>query len=198
MIRAKATVGSDKGGRSRAVPAVPAARAGDMGGGDLVDQIVAQWERERPDLDPSPMAIFGRVARIFALQRLAQSKVHRPYGLNHASFDVLANLRRSGAPHRKTATSLAESSMISTGGMTFRVDSLEAEGLLRRVRDEDDRRVVHVELTPKGLELIDRAIEDHVEMLARLLDSLTSEQRDQLAALLARLEQSIHSTMTAE
>ena len=163
--------------------------------GDVVDQIVAQWKQERPDLDPSPMAIFGRIARIFALQRGAQSKVHRPYGLNHASFDVLANLRRSGAPHRKTASSLAESSMISTGGMTFRVDGLEAEGLLRRVRDPDDRRVVHAELTPKGLELIDRAIADHVQMLANLLEALSPEERDQLAALLARLESSIHEAM---
>lgn len=198
MVRAKATGRSDKAGRGRARLTEGADPGEGIDGTDVVDQIVAQWERERPDLDPSPMAIFGRVARIFALQRLAQSKVHRPYGLNHASFDVLANLRRSGAPHRKTATSLAESSMISTGGMTFRVDGLEADGLLRRVRDEGDRRVVHAELTPKGLELIDRAIEDHVDMLARLLDSLSPEERDQLATLLARLEQSIHAAMTAE
>lgn len=198
MVRAKTTGRSEKDGRGRAGLAGQTDPVEAVDGSDVVDQIVAQWERERPDLDPSPMAIFGRVARIFALQRLAQSKVHRPYGLNHASFDVLANLRRSGAPHRKTATSLAESSMISTGGMTFRVDGLEADGLLRRVRDEDDRRVVHAELTPKGLELIDRAIEDHVDMLARLLDSLSPKERDQLAALLARLEQSIHAAMTAE
>ncbi len=163
--------------------------------GDAVDQIVNQWQVERPDLDATPMAIFGRIARVFNLSRNAQMQVHRPYGLSHASFDVLANLRRSGKPHRKTASSLAASSMISTGGVTFRLDGLEEAGLLRRVRDDQDRRVVHAELTPEGLTVIDGAIADHLAMLDRLLGSLSEWERTQLASLLARLEGSIQENL---
>lgn len=137
------------------------------------------------------MAVFGRIARIFNLQRRAQAGVHEPLGLSHAAFDVLANLRRSGAPHRKTATSLAESSMISTGGVTFRMDGLEAAGLIRRVRDGDDRRVVYAELTAEGRKVIDRAVEAHLDMEHALLSSLTPREQAQLAKLLWKVESSL-------
>jgi DNA-binding MarR family transcriptional regulator len=169
-------------------------RAAEHEDGSVTDPIAyatSQWLRERPDLDPSPMAVFGRIARIFALQRRAQSEVHEPLGLSHAAFDVLANLRRSGKPHRKTATSLAASSMISTGGVTFRMDGLEAAGLIRRVRDADDRRVVYAELTDKGFALIDKAIEAHLEMEHALLAGLTERERHQLSKLLSKVEASL-------
>jgi DNA-binding MarR family transcriptional regulator len=88
--------------------------------------------------------------------------------------------------------------MISTGGMTFRVDGLESEGLLRRVRDPNDRRVVYAELTPKGLEVIDEAITEHVAMLNRLLQSLSQESKDLLATLLTDLEESIRQVLDEE
>lgn len=160
-------------------------------GVDPVVEAVEQWSRERPDLDASPMLVFGRIARIFSLQRSAQAKVHDPYGLSHAAFDMLANLRRSGAPHRKTASALARSSMISTGGTSLRMDGLEESGLIRRVRDVEDRRVVHAELTNEGLAVIDEAIERHLELLDRLLLDLSVDERQQLVSLLARLERSI-------
>lgn len=158
---------------------------------DAVDQIMAQWRRERPDLDPMPMAVFGRVARTFALQRRAQARVHEALGLSHAAFDMLANLRRSGAPHRKTASSLARSSLVSTGGITFRMDGLEQAGLIRRVRDTADRRVIHAELTDEGRALIDEAIARHLDLLGSLLDGLTEQEQAELARLLAKLERSI-------
>lgn len=155
---------------------------------DPITQATQQWRAERPDLDPFPMAIFGRIARIFALQRRAQAAVHEPMNLTHAGFDMLANLRRSGAPHRKTATSLAESSMISTGGITFRMDGLETAGLIRRVRDPQDRRVVYAELTEEGRTVIDKAMESHLTMEQGLLDGLTLREQEQLAQLLAKVE----------
>lgn len=158
---------------------------------DPVATAIIQWSRERPDLDPGPMAVFGRIARIFALQRRAQAAVHEPLGLSHAAFDVLANLRRSGAPHRKTASSLAESSMISTGGVTFRLDGLEAAGLIRRTRDARDRRVVYAELTERGREVIDEAIETHLAMEQDLLAGLSPRERQHLAKLLAKVERSL-------
>lgn len=158
---------------------------------DPITHAIAQWRRERPDLDPSPMAVFARIARIFALQRRAQAAVHERFGLSHAGFDVLANLRRSGAPHRKTGTDLAQSSMISTGGVTFRIDGLEAAGLIRRVRDSDDRRLVHAELTDSGRAVIDQTIEAHLAMEHGLLGALTPAEREQLIKLLAKLEASL-------
>lgn len=163
---------------------------------DPIAQATEQWLAERPDLDPTPMAIYGRIARIFMLQRKAQATVHDPLGLTHAAFDVLANLRRSGAPHRKTATSLAESSMISTGGVTFRMDGLEADGLIRRVRDDDDRRVVYAELTDSGRSVIDNAIEAHLDMEHELLAELSPRERQTLSKLLAKIESSLSTYLT--
>lgn len=160
---------------------------------DPVAYATSQWRRERPDLDPSPMAIFGRIARVFALQRRVQATVHEQFGLSHAGFDMLANLRRSGAPHRKTATSLAQSSMISTGGITFRMDGLEGAGLIRRVRDAGDRRVVYAELTDEGRTVVDHAVEAHLAVEHELLDGFTSRERQQLARLLAKLEAALHA-----
>jgi len=165
---------------------------------DVVEEAAAQWRRERPDLDPGPVAIFGRIARIFSLQRAAQSEIHGRYGVSHASFDMLANLRRSGAPHRKTASSLAKSSMLSSGGITFRIDALERSGLIQRIRDIEDRRVVFAELTPKGLELIDDVIAHHFGRLDALLGCLSAEEREQLASLLRRLEVSMRKAMDEE
>jgi DNA-binding MarR family transcriptional regulator len=155
---------------------------------DHVDAIVEQWRRERPDLEPSPMAIFGRVSRIHTLVRLAQNVLNARHDMSSAAFDVLANLRRSGAPHRKSASTLATSSMISTGGVTFRLDALESAGLIRRVRDLHDRRVVHAELTPKGLRTIDEVIEDHLELEHSMLARMSREDRQELTRLLTLLE----------
>ncbi|MPY99406.1 MAG: MarR family transcriptional regulator [Actinophytocola sp.] len=160
-------------------------------GSDAVDQAVEQWQRERPDLDPSAMTIFGRIARVFALSRREQARVHEPFGLTHAAFDLLANLRRSGRPHRKTASALAKSSMISTGGVTFRMDGLEDSGLIRRIRDSKDRRVVTAELTDHGMKTIDEAIERHLELFQDMLAGLSTTEQQQLATLLTKLESSI-------
>lgn len=184
-------------GRLEQDSVAPPDTAGASPRNDPVEDATAQWRRERPDLDPEPMAVFARVARIFALQRRAQATVHRRFGLSHAGFDMLANLRRSGTPHRKTASSLAESSMISTGGVTFRMDGLESTGLIRRVRDSADRRVVYAELTGEGRAVIDRAIEAHLEMEQELLHLLSERERGQLVRLLAKLERSMDRYVSA-
>jgi DNA-binding MarR family transcriptional regulator len=169
-------------GRRRRAAAAPRPSA------DPIDQATEQWREQRPDLDPSPMAIFGRIARVHALQRVAQAAVHTPLGLTYSAFDLLANLRRSGAPYRKTASSLSESSMITTGGNTFRMDGLEKARLIRRVRSDEDRRVVQAELTASGLALIDRAVEAHLAMEHAVLDGLDPAERETLARLLRKLE----------
>lgn len=158
---------------------------------DEVERILADWRRHRPDLDPSPMGIFGRIARIAARQRADLNQMLVEYDLTVASFDVLANLRRSDPPHRKTPTELASSSMMSTGGMTFRIDKLEDAGLVSRHHSPDDRRVVYVQLTTAGCTLIDRVMEAHLDRERSLLASISNEDADQLASLLAAVEGSI-------
>lgn len=158
---------------------------------DEVDKILDDWRRQRPDLDPSPMGVFGRIARVAARQRADLTTMLDEFGLTPASFDVLANLRRSDPPHCKTPTELASSSMMSTGGMTFRIDKLEEEGLVVRKQSPDDRRVVEVSLTSRGKKVIDKVIDVHLTRERLLLAEMDHEQVEGLSTLLAKLEQSM-------
>ncbi|SCL50233.1 DNA-binding transcriptional regulator, MarR family [Micromonospora citrea] len=161
---------------------------------DHVDRVLAQWAAQRPDLDASPMGVFGRLAR---LHRLAWAETHRTFsahGLDSASFDVLATLRRSDPPHRLTPTQLMRSSMVTSGAVTQRLDRLEARNLVTRTRSDTDGRAVQVALTDEGLALIDRALPDHVATEERLLAGLTAAQRDALADTLRTLLESLGDT----
>lgn len=160
----------------------------DEGTGDEVERILADWRRQRPDLDPSPMGVFGRIARVAARSQADLTDVLSVYDLTPASFDVLANLRRSDPPHRKTPGELAASSMMSTGGMTFRVDKLTEADLVVREPSADDRRVVYVRLTDKGQAVIDEVIEVHLARKAKLLADFDRGELDELAASLAKLD----------
>ncbi|KHL15239.1 UNVERIFIED_CONTAM: MarR family transcriptional regulator [Mumia flava] len=160
---------------------------------DEVDDIVAQWTRERPDLDAAAIGVFGRITRLNAAQRAVLRQVHERHGLTLASFDVLANLRRSGAPHRKTAGELAESSLLTSGGITFRLDKMEADGLIRRTRSKEDRRVVYAELTELGLGKIDAVFADHLATEQAMLGLLDAHEQAMLASLLRRLSASVAS-----
>ncbi len=158
---------------------------------DPVDAIVEQWRHERPDLDPSPIALFGRVHRVYLRYQAVITRVFGTYELNPASFDVLAALRRGGSPYRKSASELAKGSLLSSAGVTFRLDRLEESGLIERQRDTSDRRVVYSQLTEKGLAAIEQAITAHLDHEHRMLAGLTRAECAQLATLLAKLEASI-------
>ena len=158
---------------------------------DPVDEIVAQWRDQRPDLDPSPIALFGRVHRVYLRYQAVIAKGFNDYGLNSASFDVLAALRRAGPPYRKTSSELASGSLLSSAGVTFRLDRLEEAGLIERQRDDRDRRVVHSQLTDAGLAVIEQAITKHLGYEHQMLTGLTPREQTQLARLLGKLEASI-------
>lgn len=151
---------------------------------DGVDRIVAQWARERPDLDTTAMAVFGRIYR---LSRMAGDHVERAYadyGIGRAEFDVLATLRRSGEPFQLSPGALAESMMLSSGGTTARLDRLEKAGLAERVPSATDRRSVLVRLTDRGREIIDDAVAAGLEEQRRLLSHMPPAKVRQLADLL--------------
>jgi DNA-binding MarR family transcriptional regulator len=158
---------------------------------DEVDDIVDQWGTQRPDLSAEAIGVFGRITRLNAAQRAVLREVHERHGLTLASFDVLANLRRSGAPHRKTAGELAESSLLTSGGITFRLDKMEADGLISRTRSKEDRRVVYAELTELGLRKIDEVFADHLATEQAMLAGLEAAEVTELARLLRKLGRSV-------
>jgi len=154
---------------------------------DAVDRITAQWRHERPDLDPAPMGVIGRISRIAAVAQRELEKVFADYDLTGADFDVLATLRRSGAPYRLTPGELSRSTMVTSGGMTKRLDRLESTGMIRREPDPRDRRGKLIALTPRGRDLVDHAVEAHLENEERLLSKLPAARRRELAGLLREL-----------
>lgn len=160
---------------------------------DAVMLILAQWARERPELDVSPMGVIGRISRLSRIFEHEIQDVFARFGLHRGEFDVLATLRRAGAPYRLNPTELSSALMVSSGGMTARLDRLEGAGLVARQPDPNDRRGTHVGLTDAGLLLIDEAVTEHVANEHRLLSGLSDTERDMLAELLYRLVSSLES-----
>ncbi|MGW1462634.1 MarR family winged helix-turn-helix transcriptional regulator [Streptomyces albidoflavus] len=158
---------------------------------DAVARIIADWRRERPGLDTAPLHVLARLHRTFLLYQTRTSRPLAERGLSMAGFDVLTALRRAGAPYQLTAGELAASGLISSAGVTLRLDRLEKDGLIVRERDGQDRRVVHCRLTPAGLALIDELFTVHLDNERRMLAGLTTEESALLGTLLAKLERSL-------
>ena len=153
---------------------------------DGVDKILAQWNRERPDLDVGPMGLIGRLRRISRYLTREMEKTFAAHGLNDASFDVLATLRRSGSPYRLSPGDLSATMMITSGTMTNRIDQLEKVGLVTREQNPQDGRSVIIALTEKGFAVIDAAVSEHVQTQARLTSELSPEEFATLNTLLSR------------
>ncbi|MBB4000328.1 MarR family winged helix-turn-helix transcriptional regulator [Aureimonas pseudogalii] len=153
---------------------------------DQVDRILDQWRRERPDLDVAPMGTIGRLKRLSAHLGLGMDKVITTHGLNAASFDMLATLRRSGPPYALSPSALMEWTMVTSGTMTNRIDRLEMAGLVGRARDPDDGRGSVVGLTAEGFALIDRIVGEHVANQQHLTEVLSETERSQLDRLLGK------------
>src|SRR4051812_18168461 len=147
---------------------------------------MAQWHRERPDLDVSPQGVIGRLHRLAARLTEELVAVYGRYGLDEGEFDVLATLRRSGAPYELTPGELAAQTMVSSGAVTKRVDRcLERGWVTRRVGDGDARGRV-VALTGSGRAVIDEAFEAHMANEHRLVGLLGETDRARLAQLLEK------------
>ncbi len=151
---------------------------------DLVDDLLDAWRATRPDLDPNPLALVGRV---IVLAKHLERSVDAALAKHHISlgqFDILATLRRAGKKGGLTPGQLLQSVMLSSGGMTSRLDKLEAAGLIDRGPDPSDRRGVMVFLTHKGRKLIDAATATRFQEAADSLPPLDAVERDLLAAQL--------------
>ena len=161
---------------------------------DAVDVILEQWRRERPDLDTGPMGPIGRLKRCSMLLEPRVEAAFSPFGLVRWQFDMLATLRRSGAPFCLSPTALFSALMITSGTMTHRLKLLEASELIVRLANPDDARSMLVQLSEKGLALIDRVVEVHVENERQILAALPEKTRQELDNALSLLMLSLEES----
>lgn len=147
---------------------------------DAAARAVVQWKQELPELEAENMLLIGRLKRAAALIARELEKVYGEYGLTEGSFDVLATLRRSGAPYTLTPTELFLALMVTSGTMTTRLKNLENQGLIDRLPNPDDARSMLVRLTDKGKELIEQAVFPHVENEKRLMEKLDLKTKTSL------------------
>jgi DNA-binding MarR family transcriptional regulator len=154
---------------------------------DEVDELVAAWRVQRPDLDVAPLQVLSRVSRLARHLDIARRGAFAAHGLEAWEFDVLSALRRAGPPFQLTPGALLRATLVTSGTMTNRIDRLAAAGLVRREPDPRDRRGVLVTLSERGQEVVDAALTDLLDREQALLAGLGEDQRQQLADLLRTL-----------
>lgn len=154
---------------------------------DGVDEILKQWQRERPDVDTGPMGVIGRLSRVTRLIENRLREAFAEQGLQPHEFDILATLRRSGAPYQLNAGQLMQASMVTSGAITNRIDRLVSKGWVERETDPDNRRSVRIRLSKSGLQKVDAALARHMATEASLLTSLSTTEQIQLTRLLRTL-----------
>ncbi|WP_115936530.1 MarR family winged helix-turn-helix transcriptional regulator [Aestuariispira insulae] len=148
--------------------------------------IMAQWKRERPDIDPTPMAICGQVWRAADRLRAGVMDNLKQYDLDFPGMDVLLTLRRNGKGAALSPSVLAKDMMLSTSAMTNRLDRLEKRGLVQRQSDPGDRRALKITLTAEGQTLADELVVTHTAREASMLAALSEEEQALLCRLLAK------------
>jgi DNA-binding MarR family transcriptional regulator len=154
---------------------------------DDVDRIVAQWAIERPELQTEAMAILGRIYRIARNVGDRQEVAYGEFGINRGEFDVLATLRRTGEPYQLSPKALCAHMMLTSGGMTGRLDRLERAGLIARSPDPVDRRGLVITLTDHGRALVDEAVGAGLDAQREVVERLPARSRQQLGNLLREL-----------
>jgi DNA-binding MarR family transcriptional regulator len=154
---------------------------------DEVDALTEEWARERPDLDLAPVAVFSRISRLARHLDLARREAFSAHGIESWEFDVLAALRRAGAPYELSPGRLLKETLVTSGTMTNRVDRLATRGLVERLPDPRDRRGVLVRLTDAGRATVDGAMSGLLDRERDLLTGLDATEQQQLAALLRSL-----------
>ena len=154
---------------------------------DAVDRIVGQWASEVPELRLRPMEVFGRIHRISRLTLQRIEPVYLKYGIGRMEFDVIASLRRSGEPYTLSPKQIGATLMLSSGGLTGRLDKLENAGLIERLPDPNDRRGLRVRLTDAGKEAVGHAVAEGLDVQGEVLDTLSAAEQETLAGLLRKL-----------
>jgi DNA-binding MarR family transcriptional regulator len=154
---------------------------------DALDRVLQQWRAERPDLDAAPMGVVGRIQRASRRLERGLSENFARHDLQLWEFDILGTLRRAGPPYRLSAGALSDSAMVTSGAITNRIDRLVDRGLVTRETDPDNRRSVVITLTESGWTVVEDVLAHHVAYEERLLACLSTDEQQQLAALLRTL-----------
>lgn len=151
---------------------------------DEVDQLIAAWNRERPDLDVQPLQVLSRVTRLARHLDIARREAFALHDLEPGEFDVLAALRRAGAPYALTPSQLVNATLVTSGTMTNRIDRLTVKNFVKRTPDPSDGRGVLVELTATGSAKVDLALKDLLVRERELLKNVSRNQYELLASTL--------------
>jgi len=154
---------------------------------DLTDRLLAAWSEARPELEVGALQVTGRLSRIGPLLAKRQESVFGRFGLNRGEVGTLSALRIAGPPHRLSPTRLGKGLMLSSAGVTSRIDRLERRGLVRRLADPDDRRGVIVELTDQGIDVVDAAVAAVSISDQQLMERFDAQEIAQLEAALRKL-----------
>lgn len=170
--------------RSRASPWTDAAARRNASA--KVDKIFDQWKAERPDIDPSPVQVYGLICQLYLQTTEFINKALEPYGLYRGTFDVLTALRRAGAPYLLTPKQLTTSLLLSAAGLTSRLNALEARHLIARLPEPNDRRTVRIQLTAAGEALVNKVIPIVFDAQWARLHRLDDVSRQRLAVELKR------------
>ena len=158
---------------------------------DAVDRIVAQWHAELPELQLEAMATFGRIHRVSQKIRAMLAGIYIEHGIGRGEFDVLASIRRSGEPYILSPKQISATLMLSSGGLTGRLDKLESVGFVERLPDPADRRGLKVRLTDRGRTAVEGAVRAGLDAQFEVLSTLDPKERKQLGALLRKLHNAL-------
>ena len=164
---------------------------------DPIDQLITLWSAAMPDVDTRGLAVLGRARRITLRARQAIEPLLAKHGLDGGGYDVLAALRAAPPPHRLRPTELYRALAISSGGLTSRLNKLEAARLIHRPAASDDKRSVFVELSARGKGLVEQAFREEMVLQARLLSGLADKEQWVLSTLLKKLESTMEQARTA-
>ena len=178
------SAGATRAARSRASPWTDAAARRNASA--KVDEIFDQWKVERPDIDPSPVQVYGLICQLYLQTTDFINKALEPYGLYRGTFDVLTALRRAGAPYLLTPKQLTTSLLLSAAGLTSRLNALEARHLIARLPEPNDRRTVRIQLTAAGEALVNTVIPIVFDAQWARLHRLDDVSRKRLAIELKR------------
>ncbi len=164
---------------------------------DLIDSLISEWGEERPELDASAMEIVGRILKLSKILEKRAGKALASYNIHYTDLDVLATLRRSGKPYELTPSQLMESVLITSGAMTALLIRLAKLKLIYRSPNPKDGRIKLVGLTPKGFDIINKAIETRFAEASDSIKSLNRIDNKNLSYLLKKLllslgEDSLH------
>jgi DNA-binding MarR family transcriptional regulator len=154
---------------------------------DFTDRLLTKWATARPDIGVDLLQVTARLARIGPLLARRQEAVFDRFDLSRGEVGMLSALRTAGPPHRLSPTRLGQGLMLSSAGVTSRLDRLERRGFVARLPDPDDRRGVIVELTDAGLDIVDAAVAANSVSDRQLMERLDPEEIETLEGLLRKV-----------